>query len=444
MVLTDYACAVLTCILRKVIWQLRTMRFALICWHGMGWFFCSDKDVYDTVDKLSLQHAMLSHKEFKILEQACGYNWDTRGLLYDTFCREIVKPISHYCHDWMHALSCCGVFHEIFWKWLSAMEGLQDVYQTLGAYVELWNHPESKASKLQPLFTQKRKVSNQKANIWKSSASESLGLLPILCIYIHNVVLKAGLLEAECGVILAFSTIVDLIQAIPLANVLPEQLDAAVQAFYASVKAAHWEACAIPKFHWCRHFGQHLMKFGALPSCFAHERKHKHAKKIAENCNNTIAYEKSIVADFLGQDIFDLQDPDIFSTKARLTKKRKLTKKLEAFLKEHIAFNEGCASNTAYLEVAGQCSKNDVILVATATSLAGGIVWAHVELDTCVYTLVSQLELQSYSKTSFCATWQRTTALALVHTSDIKCSMLWSSAGNNSIVSLVLHVGRPK
>ena len=408
-----------------------------------GLVYCSDDDVFASIDKLQRQEGILNQSEFKLLQQAYGYTYNKHSLLADMSCRPFVKPITNYCHDWMHCIFAGGLMQETMHLWLQAIAPSMDVYANLEKYMALWCQPKSKALRLEMLFTPKRKTSNHQASTFKCSASEGLAMLPILCFYIHKVILRAGHCIAECQVVLALQRIADLVQAIPIMKVEPDMLNKAVSGFYKAMKHAKWEQSSIPKHHWLAHFGQNLAKFKVMPSCWTHERKHRIAKKIAENIHNTLQYEKSLVSEFVADDLFDLQAPGLFSTTARLDKRKSLTKRLAKFLEQQIPFGVAYTSCTAHLSPAGTCSSEDVVLISHSP-LEAGVVACHFEIDGQVYTLMTCMVLQQYCKQSHSALWEKIGQQMLLPTSEIKCSLVWSQRNVDTMSTLIPKGYRPE
>lgn len=233
----------------------------------------SDEDIKQSIRKLVEQKSMLNKSEFKLWQQSCGFTYEPYGLLFSTSVSGLVKPVSHYIHDWMHCIAVNGVFHTVFYHWLEAVSHFQDAYSFLHEYLQSWYLPRGKNANLHRLFNDKRKVSNLAGSTFKCSASEVLGLLPILCFYTQQVLLPSGICCNECKV------------------VTQAALEEAVAAFYSTVRQAKWEHISHSKFHWLQHLGAEMARLNnRLPSCWCHESKRKHAKQFAEYIQNTTAY----------------------------------------------------------------------------------------------------------------------------------------------------------
>ena len=203
----------------------------------------------------------LTAARFKLWEQASGFNFEPEGLLFDKSIRSIVLPAEHFIHDWMHAILCNGVFATVLTLWIQAVEatGKLDVYKALGDYMKYWTLPKGKQTQLVNLFSSKKKKSNKEANSFKATASEFLGLYPILAYFLQLATIPAKLCEKESMVLLEVNNLLGILQIIPVRNAMPAQLLAAVEKLFNALKDAEWEASFHAKFHWLLHFAEASM-----------------------------------------------------------------------------------------------------------------------------------------------------------------------------------------
>ena len=142
-----------------------------------------------------------------------------------------------------------------------------------------WNQPQSKKCSLEKIFEKKRKVSNKAAATFKCTASEALGLLPLVSYFLFTVVIPHGHCLAECNAYFALADLIELIQLVPLGKISPDSIAESSQIFISKCLDAKWESRMHTKFHWCLHMAGHLQKHRVLPSCFVQERKHKVVKR---------------------------------------------------------------------------------------------------------------------------------------------------------------------
>ena len=199
------------------------------------------------------------------------------GLVFDESLKAMVQPVSMFIHDWMHCLVACGCFETCMHLCLVAILGvLPTFYETANAWLQSWNlaGPMS-ISTLANLFSPKAKASHKTNKNFRCSASEALGLYPLLRVLLCTTVFASNNCQAECQAIFALADLLDLIQAVPHGQVTPAMIDNAAKCFLDACVAADWEEYMGPKFHWCLHMGSHLKRWGILPGCFVQERKHK-------------------------------------------------------------------------------------------------------------------------------------------------------------------------
>lgn len=140
----------------------------------------------------------MSADDFKIYQQAVGFNYEPFGLLFTPELESHVWPRTQYVHDWMHTLVAGGVFQTIFTAWLDEAQQYIDIYKQLAEYLDFWVRP--KARKLSLLFGPKRKASNKEAGIFKCDASDALSLCPIIAYYIQKTFMPSGKLLAQSNV----------------------------------------------------------------------------------------------------------------------------------------------------------------------------------------------------------------------------------------------------
>ena len=167
---------------------------------------------------------------------------------------------------------------------------------------------------------------------------------------------------------------------------------------------------------------RHLATFKTLPSCWVHERKHKVAKKYGAFASNTAQYDRSLLLEVLGHNMAELQEEGLFSTDARLHKAGKASKKLKAFLAEHLG-EEAVEVSTcvvAHLSPAGQCHRGDVVVFKHTMQLAQ--VYFHASFNGQQLSLVSFWSIEKYEHGKGSCLCKKQHAPMLVATSEIGSS----------------------
>ena len=75
--------------------------------------FASNDDIRGTVQRLAAFSVTDTPGDFKLRQQACGFNHVRHNLLLEPSLADVVRPVSHYCHDWCHAIFVHGVFNTV-------------------------------------------------------------------------------------------------------------------------------------------------------------------------------------------------------------------------------------------------------------------------------------------------------------------------------------------
>lgn len=90
----------------------------------------------------------------------------------------LLQPVNGYIHDWMHTMASQGIVHKPIYILLTAL----DAWDQVEPFLKLWTLPAAiaKAGKLHDLFTRKRVKGYKESSKFKRTASEVLGLAPLL------------------------------------------------------------------------------------------------------------------------------------------------------------------------------------------------------------------------------------------------------------------------
>lgn len=411
--------------------------------------FATDADIRGTLTRLANNKAVMPSPNFAIWEKAVGLNYEQHGMLLNPSLESVVKPVSHYCHDWMHCMLVGGVFQTITYLMLFSLKAVKflggKVYQDIFNYIVLWSLPASRhTGMLQEIFNTNRDKANTKAKKFKCQASEGLGLYPILAHFVQAVVLPAKACVKECVAFLAMADLLDVLQAVPLHIITPQQLKAVIHTLLQSCVAAGWREYMHPKFHWLVHFPQHLSKFGMLPTCFVHERKHRVAKRYSGPIQNTSVLEKSVLSELVCHDLAVLRTPGLFNFEVRLGTPHPAPKKMREFMSEHLSLalqaNECLTGAVAHILPAGTCSRKDVVLMKSAGGTGpwdAGIVEFHTQCKGTCVSLVSLLHLQNFDATKGLAKWLKQDMHVLIYTSSILTPLCYTECKDSSVNTII-------
>ena len=243
----------------------------------------TDLEIKGTMARLVEQSGKLNKVDFGLWQQAVGWNYNTYAMLHCPELCDDLKPVSQFLHDYMHCFLVCGIFQTIMYLLLAAIESeLGPIYPVFEQCLGNWKLPAIRSSNLATLFSKKRQTANKIACTFKSTGSEALSLLPLICYILSQLVFPNASqnLKEKCNAFYSLTDFIDLIQLVPLGMVTPDSIDSAAKKFIGLCLDVGWRDWMHTKFHWCLHFGAHLRQHQQLPSCFVQERKHKVVKRF--------------------------------------------------------------------------------------------------------------------------------------------------------------------
>jgi len=73
----------------------------------------SNSAIWKSIDTPAKKKGELTQYNFKLREQAAGYNFEPQGLLLDKGLRLFVRPADHFLHAHMHGILCNGIMTAI-------------------------------------------------------------------------------------------------------------------------------------------------------------------------------------------------------------------------------------------------------------------------------------------------------------------------------------------
>jgi len=405
--------------------------------------FATDQDVRATQLRLRAASATHTKANFDMLQKATSFNYEPHGILQDDELFDIVKPISQYCHDPMHCLVVGGVFNTCMFLLLSALKKLwSNIYERLSDYCKSFKFPGRVSNiSLQSLFSKKREASNNENCSFKCTASEALSVYVLVALFVANVVISSGNCMSESKAFLALADLIDMFQIIPLGKILPADLHGKVNQFLDLCCSAGWHEFMHPKFHWLRHMHEHLNKFGILPSCFTHERKHKLIKRYMTNIFNTRSYETSILQEVACHELADLQILPDSNHKPVLLEQRQASAKLlvcfSGLLDQQLDGSLCFTSAVLCLPTAGRCYKNDIVILCCSNDLDAAKILFHVNYDGVCYSFVSMMEMVSFDRSLGIGVWNDVGTNVLIRSADIVCSCIYAELGHSKFRVLV-------
>ncbi len=229
----------------------------------------------------------------KLAAQTLGLNYNPHGLLRDADLRRIVPPSTNF-RDPMHTLLARGgvMLVELF-ALLNAIKAAVDhfSYEMLWAYVQSgWELPfgKQKSSSVATCLSPARERAANKNECFRASASEALGVYPIVRYFVEAVV-TIDAIHPQRRSFLALCEIVD-----SASNVKYHYGDAGaddlvptmVQRYLELHVGAYGRQYLKQKHRYSFHMRLYL-------DCFVQERKHIVAKAMSERVSNTTVHEQS-------------------------------------------------------------------------------------------------------------------------------------------------------
>ena len=402
----------------------------------------NDQEILGSWDRMKSRKS-LSKAEFKRWSQACGIDYHEQALLLSPTLRQqnLLKPITQYMHDYMHGLCSNGVMSWIAFLLIQSLHsnGVDDIWEHLHGYVQLWNQPAIHKTDLGKLFTAKAVKGHKEANKFKCSASEMLSLYKVLARYVHTCCLANGLCVLASQCYLAWCSVLDYCVAIPaLATPDHKQLLAVVEKALDATVQAGWSEEFKPKMHWVLHTSDSLKKHGQLVACWSMERRHKTIRKHGSLLTNTTHWETSLTKAVIAEHFHLLgEETDLFRKGFYLENMRKPSQKMLASLCKHGLVPAGgtCMhSRSCRLASGATITCGDVLLLAegktppfTAAQVHG---FFNLDSGNANVALVEKYKLNDWRPAQMCSTWLVSSprSFCLVILEEILCAVTYSFA----------------
>lgn len=261
----------------------------------------TDQSFYEMIDLLQRTRPHCPQKQFDKLCQALGLNYCTEGLLFDDYCRGLVRPISGCFWDWMHVLvnsgladTELGLFAQAMTSEGIKMENLEDFFLGFQGLKGL----QGNCSKG---FLTKRLRGD--GSPFKGFASELLSVMPIVRLFSDMVLKPAHKLVDHATCWDRLCTMVDILMLGDKAVQYAEPLRRITEEHHGLYITIYGQECAFPKFHYAMHLADVLLASQCNLSCFTTERKHRMSKTIGarvfQGIERTLA--ENVLADTVSQ-----------------------------------------------------------------------------------------------------------------------------------------------
>ena len=223
-------------------------------------------------------------------------------------------------------------------------------------------HLQQKSRSLHQLFSVEREKSNRKAGAFKASSSETLGLYPMVHLWIARHIKSKGWMPKEVYSFERMCRAADIMRHNRgcIGELPREEFLQAAECHLKSFKEAYPLCKPKPKHH----LTGHLMEAGL--DCWVCERSHGMTKLMTESIGNTVSWEQSAIVRVIAEKQRRLDDPLCFADA------------LTAPIEHSAELSElaGCSVSVSAGMVcaAGPLHRDDVIKVCNSEITAGIVI----------------------------------------------------------------------
>ena len=238
----------------------------------------TDNHIWIKTRKLQEAAASGNNKMLKQTQTALGCNYIEKGLLFDPTLRSVLSPVSNYIRDWMHTLCSNGVAGThlalICQKLADDVGCPLEALRLYGRGVTL---PRSRG-KVSELFF---KDELMRGDHVRHFASDVLGMVTILYMFIVEKAIPRGWLPRNCECFIALYTILCILRRGDMTAPIHANLSAAVSRHANLFLELYGNAAAKVKFHHLLDLPDDLFRLGKALGCWVTERKNKDIKAVS-------------------------------------------------------------------------------------------------------------------------------------------------------------------
>jgi len=243
------------------------------------------------IARLRFAYATMTNGQLKELQTRLGWTHVPGSVMYDNLVSQPLLPTDHAMYDWMHVFFVAGVFNVHVGQLMTFLKGYNITYAMLHTYIQEFHWPASVGTLTgKYACCPKRAKSSWTAGEFRVYASEGLSLYPLLASFMQALNANAGTaaeVRQHVQYFLQLSYVIELIRRSSRGTVLPAQLTSAIGLYLHAFRQLYGDGVMIIKFHYTLHLPMYLQKYGMLPNCFVHERKHKLPKRFANEVKHT-------------------------------------------------------------------------------------------------------------------------------------------------------------
>lgn len=130
----------------------------------------TDDEILQSWSRMAKRKKECSKAAFRQWSQASGIDFSDYALCMSSILqqRDLLRPISQYMHDFMHALCSNGVLQWITFLLIQSLQcnGAVDVWKQLEGFVQIWSHPAShKCGGMQQLFQRQLRTTRRQCDL---------------------------------------------------------------------------------------------------------------------------------------------------------------------------------------------------------------------------------------------------------------------------------------
>lgn len=274
------------------------------------WRLATDQSIRNTLQWLHSNYNVVTQKEFENMTKSCGWNYVPTGLLGTGEMDDLrIGVVSTLQFDWMHCFVVNGVWNAEVGALLVGLKTAGFNQNILHNFLQQFTWPSQIKAKSASGVNVFRK--KQEGNI-KCSASEALGIYNIIKIFISKHISHLDAMKNQVDSYYKLCNVLDCISGCRTGRFGHVDLQRHISAFVEAHQAAYGSSLWVPKHHYLQHLAMMLERHCRVVGCFVHERKHRVAKRYAENARKVDkTFDVSVLKDVVASNIRDLQDKEI-------------------------------------------------------------------------------------------------------------------------------------
>ena len=404
----------------------------------------TDDDVVQSYHRLNERRATCrTRAEFNRWQQATGWTWNAHALLLNQtlLAKNQVKPVSQFCHDWMHGI-LQGTAPVVLFHTFQAISQHYNIWEAMGPYMAMWDFPgATKAGHLPGLFDPSKVAKYKSNHKFNCQASDLLGIYPVVRHFLHSVVEPSGACPKPCQAFLSQACLLDQVhQGVMHGATTRASLLEAAEDSIQSFQQANFDVGLIRKWHWSLHLPDFLQRHGCLLSTFTSERKHKTISAFATRLQKTSAFEIHLMSQVLAMEITHLTEAGLFPDSCQLVKPKKPTKQQLQFLNQFVdcSASEAKVASIARLARGGAIHAKDVVVFHQEDGRWDlGQVLFHLELGSHKATLVQRWRPTETEKTKQFAKCSITNEQGFVAMDSILYPLVYSKTTDSQATVLL-------